>query len=243
MFGAAFFKRSAFASLWVSLIPWLLAICSAFSENPASSAPLRKVAALSFFFPSVNYIYFFNFIAKAEIAGIRLNMQQPIPDSSLDMGPVTGQGHGVNWVSLVGPYFLWIILVVQIIGYALLAVLVETFLHGNNRRRRTFHDTPEAVNSHVSIETIDLEKQYRPSWFKKLFCCARTPKTKAVDGLNLVSQKRQILCLLGPNGSGKTSTLDMLAGFQVPTGGQVNINASPSQLGKLHYTIGTRILY
>ncbi|KAI1659759.1 P-loop containing nucleoside triphosphate hydrolase protein [Daldinia decipiens] len=231
VFGAAFFKRSAFASLWVSLIPWLLAICCAFSENLAEPAPLSQVVTLSFFFPSMNYIYFFNFIAKAEIAGIRLNMQQPIPDSSLDMGSITGQGYGVNWVSLVGPYFLWVILVVQIIGYALLAVLVETFLHGNNHHRRTFHDSPEAVNSHVAIETIDLEKQYRPSWFKKLFCCARTPKTKAVDGLNLVSQKRQILCLLGPNGSGKTSTLDMLAGFQVPTGGQVHINASPSQLG------------
>ncbi|KAK6954029.1 hypothetical protein Daesc_003991 [Daldinia eschscholtzii] len=169
---------------------------------------------------------------KAEIIETRLDMQQPLPDSKLqDEGLITGQGHGINWVSLTGPYFLWIILIVQIIGYALLAVLVETYLHGNNHRRRTFHNTPEAVNSHVAIETVNLEKQYRPSWFKKFFCCARTPKTKAVDGLNLVSQKRQILCLLGPNGSGKTTTLDMLAGFQTPTGGQVNINASPSQLG------------
>ncbi|OTB14249.1 hypothetical protein K445DRAFT_368081 [Daldinia sp. EC12] len=232
VFGAAFFKRSAFSSLWVSLIPWLLAICAAFSENLAEPASLGQVVALSFFFPSMNYIYFFNFIAKAEIIGTRLDMQQPLPDSKLqDEGLITGQGHGINWVSLTGPYFLWIILIVQIIGYALLAVLVETYLHGNNHRRRTFHNTPEAVNSHVAIETVNLEKQYRPSWFKKFFCCARTPKTKAVDGLNLVSQKRQILCLLGPNGSGKTTTLDMLAGFQAPTGGQVNINASPSQLG------------
>ncbi|KAI1470153.1 P-loop containing nucleoside triphosphate hydrolase protein [Daldinia caldariorum] len=227
VFGAAFFKGSAFASLWVSLIPWLLAILSGFSENQSSPAPLGQVVVLSLLFPSMNYIYFFNFIGKAELVGTRLDLGQPLPDT----GSATGQNDGTNWVSLTGPYFLWIILIVQIFGYALLAVLVETYLHGNNQRRRTFHNTPEAANSHVAIETVNLEKQYRPSWFKKLFCCARAPETKAVDGLNLVSQRRQILCLLGPNGSGKTTTLDMLAGFQTPTGGQVNINASPSQLG------------
>ncbi|KAI1372674.1 P-loop containing nucleoside triphosphate hydrolase protein [Hypoxylon crocopeplum] len=230
VFGASFFKRSAFASLWVGLIPWLLAVCAAFTENLANPAPLSQVIALAFFFPSMNYIYFFNSIAKYELAGFPLNMQQPIPKGDLDSG-IAGQARGTNWVNITGPYFLWILLAVNIILYALLAGLVEMFLHGNNRRRRTFTDTPEAANSYVAIETTELTKQYIPSWYKKVFCCARTPKAKAVDGLNLVSQKRQILCLLGPNGSGKTTTLDMLAGFQVPTGGSVNINASPSQLG------------
>ncbi|KAI0385976.1 P-loop containing nucleoside triphosphate hydrolase protein [Hypomontagnella monticulosa] len=229
VFGTAFFKRSAFATLWVSLIPWLLAICAAFTENLASPGPLSQVVALSFFFPSMNYIYFFNAIAKSELAGVHLNLAQPL-ESRLD-STIAGQARGLNWVNISGPYFLWIILAVQIIVYALLAVLVEILMHGNNRHRRTFSNTPGAEGSHIAIETMNLEKHYRPSWYKKFFCCARTPSTKAVDGLNLVSQKRQILCLLGPNGSGKTTTLDMLAGFQAPTGGSVNINASPSQLG------------
>ncbi|KAI1383528.1 P-loop containing nucleoside triphosphate hydrolase protein [Hypoxylon trugodes] len=230
VFGTAFFKRSAFASLWVSLIPWLLSIIAAFTENLSKPAPLGQIVALSFFFPSMNFIYFFNAIAKNEIAGIQLDMQKPIPTSDLD-SLVSGQRGGLNWVNITGPYFLWIILAVHIVVYGLLAIVVEIFLHGNNRHRRTFTEGLEADNSHIAIETKELEKQYRPSWFKKLFCCARNPTTKAVDGLNLISQKRQILCLLGPNGSGKTTTLDMLAGFQTPTGGSVNINASPSQLG------------
>ncbi|KAI1775561.1 P-loop containing nucleoside triphosphate hydrolase protein [Hypoxylon cercidicola] len=229
VFGTAFFKRSAFASLWVSLIPWLLAICAAVTENLAKPAPLSQVVGLSFFFPSMNFIYFFNAIAKSELAGIPLNMQQPIPADNLDSG-ISGQ-RGVNWVNTTGPYFLWILLAVQIVLYPLAAVGIEGLLHGNNRHRRTFSNTDEAAKSHIAIETIALEKHYRPSWFKKIFCCARPPKAKAVDGLNLVSQKRQILCLLGPNGSGKTTTLEMLAGFQAPTGGSVHINAEPSQLG------------
>lgn len=237
VFGTSFFKRSAFASLWVSLIPWLLAICAAFTENLREPAPLSQVVALSFFFPSMNYIYFFNAIAKSELAGIQLNMQQPISVDSLNSG-ISGQSSddgALNWVNITGPYFLWILLAVQIILYALAAIFVEMFLHGNNRHRRTFSNTPEAANSHIAIETTDLEKRYQPSWFKRIFCCARPPKAKAIDGLKLVSQKRQILCLLGPNGSGKTTTLDMLAGFQTPTGGSVQINAEPSQLGPLNY--------
>ncbi|KAL7629619.1 hypothetical protein AAE478_001141 [Parahypoxylon ruwenzoriense] len=233
VFGTSFFKRSAFASLWVSLIPWLLAVCAAVAENLGDPAPLSQVIALAFFFPSMNYIYFFSAICKSEIAGITLNMQQPIPSSSLG-GMISGQGRGVNWVNITGPYFLWILLAVHIIVYAFLAILVETFLHGNNRHHRTFSNTPEAVNSHVAIETTNLVKHYHSSWFKKLCCCccgSRNKVTKAVDGLNLVSQKRQILCLLGPNGSGKTTTLEMLAGFQRPTDGSININTLPSQLG------------
>ncbi|KAI1074427.1 P-loop containing nucleoside triphosphate hydrolase protein [Whalleya microplaca] len=226
VFGVSFFKRAGFASLWVSLIPWLIAIIIAFSKmNPPSS----QVMPLSFFFPSANFIYFFNVIADAEVAGISLNMGQPITREQL--GDFIFGGAEGFWVMTTGSYFLWVFLAIQIIFYPLLAVLVETYLHGNNRRRRGFSTTPEAQNSHIAVETTDLVKHYTPSWFKKWCCCSRTPTVKAVDGLNLVSQKRQILCLLGPNGSGKTTTLDMLAGFQTPTGGSVNINASPSQLG------------
>ncbi|KAI1341443.1 hypothetical protein F5Y15DRAFT_431193 [Xylariaceae sp. FL0016] len=232
-FGTAFFKKGAFASLWNSLIPILLAVIAAYAENITDPpAPFSQVVILSIFFPSMNYVYFFSAITKSEIAGIPLKMRQPIPAELLGGAIISGQGDDVpNWVSLSGPYFLWVILWVQIIVYPLLAILVEHLLYGNNRRRRNFNTTLEAENSHLAIETTDLVKQYSPSWFKSIFCCARTPCTKAIDGLDLASQKRQILCLLGPNRSGKTTTLDMLAGFQAPTGGSIHINAKPSQIG------------
>ncbi|KAF2074947.1 hypothetical protein CYY_003733 [Polysphondylium violaceum] len=41
-------------------------------------------------------------------------------------------------------------------------------------------------------------------------------KTPAVDGLNLSSEKGKILCLLGPNGSGKTTTINCLTQQTTP---------------------------
>jgi ATP-binding cassette, subfamily A (ABC1), member 3 len=234
IFGAAFFQRSQLASIVVSIISFLLAVVAAVQENLTAPPPLSQVMVLSFFFPSANYVYFFNFITKAEIAEVPLNMQQPLPSGKLGAS-IPGQARGVNWVTLTGPYVLWIFLIIQIFGYGLLAVFVESYRHGNNRKRRTFNSNPD--DQRVAIKTSGLIKHYTPSVARKIFCCFSSHKTvKAVDGLDLVSQRNQILCLLGPNGSGKTTTLDMLAGFQTPTDGSVNINAPASQLGALTHT-------
>ena len=45
----------------------------------------------------------------------------------------------------------------------------------------------------------------------------------ALDGLNLALPKGQIIGLLGPNGSGKTSFMKICAGVLAPTAGQVQI--------------------
>ncbi len=230
VFGAAFFGRSQLAAIAVSLICLLLAILAAYQENLEVPPPLAQVVILSFLFPSMNYVFFFSYVAKSEIAGLPVNMRMPIPADALS-DSLPGQSTGMNWVSRSGSYFFFVILAVQIAGYPLLAILVEHLLHGNNRRNRDFGTTPGV--DHVAVNTTGLTKYYYPSWFKRWFRCAREPTVKAVDGLDLASQKNQILCLLGPNGSGKTTTLDMLAGFQNPTGGSIYIDALPSQLGML----------
>lgn len=228
IFGAAFFKRSQIAAICVSLMCLLLAVLAAYQENLVEPPPLGQVVILSLLFPSMNYVFFFSIMAKAELAGIPFNMGTPISSADLNED-IPGQANGENWVSQAPPYILFIILVVQILGYPLLAILVEHFMHGNNRKNRDFSPTPGA--EHVAVNTSGLSKYYYPGFFKRWFCCSRNPTVKAVDGLDLTSQKNQILCLLGPNGSGKTTTLDMLAGFQKPTGGSIAIDTLPSKLG------------
>ena len=228
IFGAAFFKKTQIAAIFVSLIGLLLGILAAYQENLRVPPRLPQVAVLSFLFPPMNYVFFFSFMAKAELAGRPLNLARPIP--SADLEDVLFGEDKVNWVNQAPPYFLLVLLVIQIVGYPLLAVLVEHLLHGNNRKHRYFGVSPGA--DHLAVHTSGLTKYYYPSWFKRWFCCARNPTVKAVDGLDLQSQKNQILCLLGPNGSGKTTTLNMLAGFQAPSGGSINIDSLPSKLGK-----------
>ncbi|KAI0837728.1 hypothetical protein F5Y06DRAFT_63286 [Hypoxylon sp. FL0890] len=229
VYSTAYFQHTNIASLHNMLLPWLFAILATLSENSSSSPPpVVQVIITSILWPSMAFIYFFDFIAKAEVAGIRIQMQHPIPTSLLD----TGNAKGPNWTNLIGPFWIWVVLSFQIILYTSLATFIEKKRHGHNRKRRTFNNTEEANNSHIAIEAKDLEKIYKPHWIKKLLCYfIRKQETKAIDGLSLASQKNQILCLLGPNGSGKTTTLNMIAGYERPTGGSIDINALPSQIG------------
>lgn len=59
------------------------------------------------------------------------------------------------------------------------------------------------------IETADLTKHYGP--------------VVAVDGLTLQLQAGEVFGLLGPNGSGKTTTILMLLGLTDPTSGSVRV--------------------
>ncbi len=51
--------------------------------------------------------------------------------------------------------------------------------------------------------------------------------TLVVRDLNLEIQKGEFLSLLGPSGSGNTTTLMMLAGFESPTSGEIALNGVP----------------
>jgi len=57
-------------------------------------------------------------------------------------------------------------------------------------------------------------------------------RVHAVDGVNLKVIRGQIYGFLGPNGSGKTTTIGMILGLIHPTGGKVTVfgkTVSPSQ--------------
>src|SRR2546421_8143758 len=46
---------------------------------------------------------------------------------------------------------------------------------------------------------------------------------RAVDHLSLTVQQGEIFGLLGPNGSGKTTTINMISGLSIPTSGKVRV--------------------
>ncbi|MHC4403402.1 MAG: ATP-binding cassette domain-containing protein, partial [Planctomycetota bacterium] len=65
------------------------------------------------------------------------------------------------------------------------------------------------------IETRNLTKVYRDFWGRQ--------KVRALKALDLEIRKGEIFGLLGPNGSGKTTTLKLLLGLLFPTSGQALI--------------------
>ena len=71
------------------------------------------------------------------------------------------------------------------------------------------HPTQSAREMAPAIEMIDLCKTFGP--------------LRAVDHLSLEVKPGEIFGLLGPNGSGKTTTINMLSGLSVPTSGEVKV--------------------
>ena len=61
----------------------------------------------------------------------------------------------------------------------------------------------------------------------KLFKDSRKQEFLAVDNINLQIAEGEFFSLLGPSGCGKTTTLRMIAGFEIPTSGEVYIYNQP----------------
>jgi ABC-2 type transport system ATP-binding protein len=64
----------------------------------------------------------------------------------------------------------------------------------------------------VVVETRNLTKVYRDFWGRQ--------KVRALKALDLEIRRGEIFGLLGPNGSGKTTTMKLLLGLLFPTSGQ-----------------------
>ncbi len=76
------------------------------------------------------------------------------------------------------------------------------------------------MSAEAVIQTRNLSKTYRDFWGR--------PKVKALNSLTLDVQKGEIFGLLGPNGSGKTTTLKLLLGLLFPSDGEVSVLGAPA---------------
>ena len=84
------------------------------------------------------------------------------------------------------------------------------------------HDPPSATTqapataadspAEVVIETRNLTKVYRDFWGRE--------KVRALKSLDLEVRRGEVFGLLGPNGSGKTTTIKLLLGLLFPTSGE-----------------------
>jgi ABC-2 type transport system ATP-binding protein len=76
------------------------------------------------------------------------------------------------------------------------------------------------MSSDVIVETRKLTKVYRDFWGRQ--------KKTALRALNIEIRRGEIFGLLGPNGSGKTTTIKLLLGLLFPTDGEAFVFGQPA---------------
>jgi len=82
----------------------------------------------------------------------------------------------------------------------------------------------------VIVETRSLTKVYRDFWGRK--------KKTALNALDLTIYEGEIFGLLGPNGSGKTTTIKLLLGLLFPTTGDAFVFGEPAAKVEKNEKIG-----
>lgn len=188
------FKVSQLAGMLSSVFSYLLALMVTV-QNQAGSGhnDPTTVYGLSIFFPPMSHVYFLQCMAKYEYEYLPINLIKQEPN-----------GKVIPIVPFIAPIF-------QFFFYLALAVVIESLVYGKTRRRN--------VNSYSqnNIELVNVNKEYKPFKLKK----DSASIVNAVNNLSLSISQNQIFCLLGSNGSGKTTTLEMISGIQRPTSGEI----------------------
>src|SRR5687768_7410201 len=96
--------------------------------------------------------------------------------------------------------------------------------------RGTFCQNEGSMPAESVIQVRHLSKVYRDFWGRK--------KVQALNALDLDVYRGEVFGLLGPNGSGKTTTLKLLLGLLFPTEGEVTILGKPAHDVRKNERIG-----
>jgi ATP-binding cassette subfamily A (ABC1) protein 3 len=205
--GGVFFKKAQLSGITVAIVTLVLGIAAQVLDGKIDRP--SNVYVLGFLFAPCNYVFFIVMMARFEVQEMPMNLLTNAPGS----WPVKG-------------IVIWVFLVIQIFAYPLIAVYLERWFHGTASKGRT------VVKDAAGTTTVRLEgftKHYKPTLSQRFFSfCYKTRKTTvvAVDNLTLSAVKGQILCLLGANGSGKSTTLDAIAGLNTVTSGTITVDGT-----------------
>ncbi|KAF3044600.1 hypothetical protein E8E12_001552 [Didymella heteroderae] len=209
IFGAAFFRKAQLSGITIVIVPILLAIIAQVAGPFSTSA----VYVLSLIFPSINYVFFIIWVARFE---------RELTGANLAQGAPNYEDHVWTTPGIV----FWVFFIIQTFVYPFLGALVERWLYGTvSADRKTTTESPDH-----NIILRNFSKHWTPSWFRKNVLAKigiKPPETViAVDDFSIKARKGQIMVLLGANGSGKSTTLDAIAGLNTITSGSIEIDGT-----------------
>ncbi|KAL2105855.1 hypothetical protein VUR80DRAFT_7634 [Thermomyces stellatus] len=210
IFVASFFNQAQLSANVNLIINVVVSILCQVLTRPGTGA----VIVLSLIFPGCNYIYFMIFMARFEEERRPANLLETGPDGS--------------W-AVAGGIF-WIFSVLHIIIYPLLGAMVESYFHGTSAKGRsvTLSASDGGAMGDEPVRLENFTKIYSPSIFSRMFSFLIKPRERvvAVDNLTLSARRGQIVALLGANGSGKSTTLDTIAGMTKLTSGSIKVDGT-----------------
>ncbi|KAJ2972388.1 hypothetical protein NUW58_g9195 [Xylaria curta] len=207
--GAAFFKKAQLSGVVTTIIYILLAILAQTLTSPNTAT----VAVLSLLFAPCNFVWYMTWIARWERQELPANLTQTPPENPWDLPGIV----------------FWIFLIIQIIVYPVLGAYLERVFHGTTTQGRTIlRDQAAATAPTEAVRLEGFSKIYKPSPLRRLFSFISKPRDPvvAVDNLTMSAGRGQILALLGANGSGKSTTLDSIAGISKLTSGNITIDGT-----------------
>jgi ATP-binding cassette, subfamily A (ABC1), member 3 len=205
--GSAFFRKAQLSGITVVIVSLLLGIAA----QVTSKGSTGSVAILSFLFPPINYVYFIMLMARWERQDLATNLVKSAPN---------------NPSTLPGIAF-FVFAIIQTIVLPILGASVERLLYGTGSKGKSLS---RASDANEAITLTSFSKEFRPGWISKRlgrFFGSKKDTVLAVNNLSLSAMKGQIMVLLGANGSGKSTTLDAIAGLTKITSGTIQLDYPP----------------
>ncbi|KAH7157639.1 hypothetical protein B0J13DRAFT_542292 [Dactylonectria estremocensis] len=207
---ASLFKKAQLSGVTSILACLLLGILSQSLSSPGTG----PVAILSLLFSPCAYVFFTTNMARFEKVGRPTNLVEIAPDNPWRIPGIV----------------IWIFLIIQIFVYPLLGAIIENALYGTSTKGRKILLRQDEVSNmgHNSVQLQQFSKTYTPGILSRLFGRGASKKeaVKAVSELSFNVGRGQIVALLGANGSGKSTTLDAIAGMNKLTSGSITIDGS-----------------
>ncbi|KPI36704.1 ABC transporter A family member 2 [Cyphellophora attinorum] len=201
--GASLFRRAQLSGISLVITLMLLAVVAQVVGKGSTGA----VTILSLFFTPFTYVNFTIVMARWERQNQATNLVQAAPEN-----PSTLPG-----------IVLWVFFILQIVIYPLIGAWVERFLYGTASKERVV----SVSDSSTAISLDRFTKRYPPTIGTQLWAKLtrkRAADVVAVNELSLTATRGEILVLLGANGSGKSTTLDSIAGLNSISSGSIAVN-------------------
>lgn len=205
---SSLFRRAQLSAISTIIAALVFALAAQFALNAYNNAQIGGVLATGLLFPPSAYVYFLVATVGFEYNGQALQLNQFVPTiPGLNVPPV--------WEVTAGTFLG--LLVLQILLYPPIAAVIERILHGRSSRSRRLRNSADMGG--LAVRLRGFSKHFRNLKDKKKI-------VKAVDELSLALHTGSISVLLGANGSGKSTTLNAIAGLETITSGSIELDGT-----------------